>query len=201
MNYAWAKLPASRVDEVAKTLLGWTVTAYGVTVRLTEVEAYGGVGEDPPSHSYRGMTKRNAIMWGPAGFAYIYFTYGMHWCLNVTTGRIGEPSAVLLRAGEVVSGLDEARARRGQVSDRDLARGPARMAAALGLGKAEDGTPLLTGEGPIVLKPPRRPVDTALIRQGPRVGVSTGVDTQWRFWLDGEPTVSVYRPGKLRRRP
>lgn len=200
MNYAWAELPASRVDEVAKTLLGWTVTAHGVTVRLTEVEAYGGVGEDPPSHSYRGMTKRNAIMWGPAGFAYIYFTYGMHWCLNVTAGRIGEPSAVLMRAGEVISGIDEARARRSPASDRDLARGPARLAAALALSKAEDGTPLLTGDGPILLKPPQRPVDATLIRQGPRVGVSTGVSTEWRFWLDGDPTVSVYRPGKPRRR-
>jgi DNA-3-methyladenine glycosylase len=200
VTYPWTKLPAARVADVAKTLLGWTVAAHGVTVRLTEVEAYGGVGEDPPAHSYRGMTKRNAVMWGPAGFAYVYFTYGMHWCLNVTAGRIGEPSAVLLRAGEVVAGLDEARARRGSASDRDLARGPARLASALALDKSADGTPLLTGDGPVLLSPPETPADQALIRQGPRVGVSTGIDTEWRFWLDGEPTVSAYRRGTRRRR-
>lgn len=199
MNYPWAAAPASQIAETAKALLGWTVAAGGVTIRLTEVEAYGGVGEDPPSHAYRGMTKRNAVMFGPAGFAYVYFTYGMHWCLNVTAGRIGEAAAVLLRAGEVIAGLDEARARRPRVPDRELARGPARLAAALGLDRSADGTPLLTGDGPILLKPPAEPIDRSRMRCGPRVGVSTGARTEWRFWLDREPTVSSYRRHVSRR--
>ncbi len=198
--YAWTRWPSSRVADVARTLLGWTVTANGVTVRLTETEAYAGVGEDPASHSHRGMTKRNAVMFGPAGFAYVYFNYGMHWMLNVTTGRVGEASAVLLRAGEIVAGTDLARQRRPAATDRDLARGPARLAQALGLDKSADGTPLLTGEGPIRMRPSARTIDEGQIRSGPRVGVNVGVDTPWRFWLDGEPTVSTFRAGTRRRR-
>ncbi len=120
------------VLEVAPRLLGATLTHGGVTVRLTEVEAYDG-GNDPGSHAYRGETRRNAVMFGPAGRLYVYFTYGMHHCCNVVCGPEGTANAVLLRAGEVVDGLDEARARRGRSSDRDLARGPGRLCQALGI--------------------------------------------------------------------
>jgi DNA-3-methyladenine glycosylase len=132
-------------------------------------------------------------MFGPPGYAYVYFTYGMHWCLNVVCGPVGEASAVLLRAGAVVNGVDLARARRpGVRHDRDLARGPARLCAALAIDKAVYGTPLLGG-GPATLERPAAPVDAARVRSGPRVGVTGAHDVPWRFWLDGDPTVSTYR--------
>lgn len=201
VSYPWTSAPASQVAETAQTLLGWTVTAHGVTIRLTEVEAYGGPGLDPPSHSFRGMTPRNSVMFGPAGFAYVYFSYGMHWCLNVIAGRVGEASGILLRAGTVIDGLDIARQRRGSVPDRDLARGPARLTMAIDVDKEANGTPLLDGTGPIHLKPPIKAVDRSLIRHGPRVGVSTGTRTEWRFWIDGDPSVSAYRRHVPRARP
>jgi DNA-3-methyladenine glycosylase len=133
-------------------------------------------------------------MFGPAGYAYVYFTYGMHWCLNVVTGPTGVASAVLLRAGAVVGGVERARERRGAaVKDRDLARGPARLVAALGVDGAAYGTSVLDGTGPILLAPPPVPVDPARVRAGPRVGVTGAHDVEWRFWLDGEPSVSAYR--------
>jgi DNA-3-methyladenine glycosylase len=204
MDHGWDALSGTDVAAVARSLLGWRLGSGGVVVRLTEVEAYGGVGEDPPSHAYRGMTRRNAVMFGPAGVLYVYFTYGMHWCLNVVAGPDGAASAVLLRAGEVVEGAETARSRRAGAAgavpaDRDLARGPARLAAALGLDGTATGTPLLDGVGPAHLRPPVAPTDPALVRSGPRVGVSTGADTPWRFWLAGEATVSAYR--RQPRRP
>jgi DNA-3-methyladenine glycosylase len=137
--------------EAAPVLLGCIVTANGVTVRLVEVEAYAGVGEDPGSHAHRGRTARNDAMFGAAGTAYVYFTYGMHWCVNVVCGEVGVASAVLLRAGEVIEGRALARQRRCGAPDRDLARGPARLAQALGLDKAANGTDLLSGSGPALL--------------------------------------------------
>jgi DNA-3-methyladenine glycosylase len=170
-----------------------------VTIRLTEVEAYEGLGNDPASHAHRGRTNRNAVMFGPAGYAYVYFTYGMHWCLNVVTGPEGHASAVLLRAGAVVEGVEIARERRPRVQrDRDLARGPARLASCLALDRSVYGTSVLDGTGPILLGPPSEPVHPALVRCGPRVGVTGGHDTEWRFWLEGEPTVSEYRRHTLR---
>jgi DNA-3-methyladenine glycosylase len=186
-------LPA---PEAAEGMLGWLVTAGGVTVRLTEVEAYAGVGADPASHAHRGRTPRNGVMFGPPGHAYVYFVFGMHWCLNVVVEPAGQAAAVLLRAGEVVSGVDIARTRRGPVvADRDLARGPARLTRALGVDGSLTGTSLL--DGPIALSPGAGPVGPVL--SGPRVGVVGGADTPWRFWLAGDPTVSPYRPHAPRR--
>ncbi|WP_433207522.1 DNA-3-methyladenine glycosylase [Dactylosporangium sp. CS-047395] len=176
------------VDAAARALLGCRLTAGGVTVRVTEVEAYSGTGEDPASHAHRGRTARNAIMFGPAGYAYVYFTYGMHYCVNIVTGTEGTASAVLLRAGEVIDGLDVARERRPAARrDIDLARGPARLCSALAIGREFYGTYLLDG----FLAPPVGPVGE--ISAGPRVGVTGAHDIPWRFWLTGDPTVSEYR--------
>ena len=189
-----AELLAGHVVDAARGLLGCVVSANGVSLRLTEVEAYAGPGGDPASHAHRGRTRRNAVMFGPPGHAYVYFTYGMHWCLNVVTGPDGEASAVLLRAGEVIDGIDLARQRRGAATPiRDLARGPARLTQALGIDGLANGTSMLDGSGPLSLTPPQTPVDPARVRCGPRVGVVGGHDRPWRFWLDGELSVSAYR--------
>jgi DNA-3-methyladenine glycosylase len=192
--------PAARVDQTARRLLGWRISGHGVTVRITEVEAYGDVGTDQASHAHRGLTGRNAVMFGPAGFAYVYFTYGMHWCLNVVCGPVGQACAVLLRAGEVTAGVDLARSRRPAVrADAQLARGPARLATVLGAGKAADGTDMF-GDGPLRLRPPTRKPDPAAVRAGPRVGITVEVDRQWRFWLADSPSVSTFRAGSRRSR-
>ena len=185
--------------EVAPWLLGARLTSRsddgGVTVRITEVEAYLG-DVDPGSHAFRGRTARNATMFGPAGHLYVYFTYGMHYCANVVCGTEGWATGLLLRAGEIVEGVGTARRRRSRpASDLDLARGPARLAQALGLDRQFDGADLLAD--PFLLVLPDAPPPA--VEQGPRVGVS-GVggtaEYPWRFWLPGEPTVSRYRPGK-----
>jgi DNA-3-methyladenine glycosylase len=189
----------SPVAEVAPTLLGCLLRANGVAVRLTEVEAYAGE-SDPGSHAFRGRTPRTEVMFGPPGRAYVYFTYGMHWCMNVVCGPDGTASAVLLRAGEVVEGLELARERRPRSSDRDLARGPARLTRALALDGTYGGVDLLDPSSPLRLSA-GAPVDPSEVGVGPRVGVAgDGAATPWRFWLVGEPTVSVYRPAVPRRR-
>ncbi|MFG1711223.1 DNA-3-methyladenine glycosylase [Nonomuraea sp. M3C6] len=218
-----AALPRSFFDrpshEVAPELLGRVLVHGTVAVRLTEVEAYGGPGEDPAAHTYRGKTPRNAVMFGPPGHLYVYFTYGMHFCANLVCLPDGSGSAVLLRAGEVVAGLDEARSRRSRRSngkDRDLARGPARLAVALGLLREHNGldaigeaSPALPGDADRRLTGVPHgsaamlagsPADGATIRSGPRTGISTARETPWRFWIDGDPTVSPYRPHVPRRR-
>jgi DNA-3-methyladenine glycosylase len=195
---------ARRATEVAPDLLGWMISHTEpegtVTVRLSELEAYEGA-DDPGSHGYRGRTPRNEVMFSRPGRLYVYFTYGMHWCANLVCGSDGQASAVLLRAGEVVEGVELARTRRASArSDRDLARGPARLAAALGLSGADNGVDLLAGtESAIQLVAPTTPVNGA-VRRGPRVGLAQAADRQLRFWLDGDPTVSPYRAHTPRRR-
>ena len=191
--------------EVAPDLLGCVLehqTADGlVAVALTEVEAYAGE-VDPASHAYRGRTGRNAVMYGPPGHAYVYFTYGMHFCVNVVCLPEGIASAVLLRAGRVVAGEGLARHRRPVDGPaRDLARGPARLCQALGIDRALNGADLCDPASPLRLrKSAAHSAEETLIRTGPRVGVREGADVPWRFWLDGEPTVSVYRAHVPRRR-
>jgi len=195
-----ADLLAGPVEPAARGLLGARLTGNGVTVRLTEVEAYSGVGVDAASHAHRGRTPRNVVMFGPPGHAYVYFTYGMHWCINVVCGPVGEASAVLLRAASIVDGVELARSRRPATRrDAELARGPARLAQALGIDASAYGTSMLDGSGPMTLSPPAGPVDPSTIRSGPRVGVTGAHDMQWRFWLDGDPTVSTYRRHVPRR--
>jgi DNA-3-methyladenine glycosylase len=192
--------------EVAPDLLGCVLeheTADGlVAVGLTEVEAYAGR-SDPASHAYRGKTQRNAVMFGPPGHAYVYFTYGMHFCVNmVCLGEEGGASAVLLRAGAIVAGEELARARRGRdrLASRDLARGPARLCQALGIDRSLDGADACVAESPLRVRAGAgNPVRSGKIATGPRVGVSSAAEIPWRFWYEGDPTVSVYRPHVPRR--
>lgn len=191
-DYSWLRHPATEVDQAARELLGWRLTAGGVTVRLTEVEAYSGLGLDPASHAHRGRTNRNEVMFGPAGMLYVYQIYGMHFCANVVCGEDGVAAAVLLRAGEVVDGLETARSRRpAGGKDRDLAAGPAKLMQVLAVGRAANGSSVIDGTGPAVLSPPVG--DTGPVVAGPRVGVTAAHDVPWRFWIDGDPTVSAYR--------
>jgi DNA-3-methyladenine glycosylase len=220
-------LLAGPVLDVAPKLLGMvlrsTTDEGTVAVRLTEVEAYDGP-NDPGSHAYRGETPRNAVMFGPPGFLYVYFTYGMHYCMNVVVGPEGRPSAVQLRAGEIIEGLDLARARRGRPDtqkvvfnqaragvragpvvkrpngnpDRDLARGPARLCVALGIGRDGNGADLLAKDSPIQLLP--GPGFDGEPSTGPRVGLREAADWAWRFWIPGDPSVSPYRPHVPKRR-
>jgi DNA-3-methyladenine glycosylase len=166
-----------------------------VAVRIVEAEAYGGDPAGPwpdsASHSARGRTKRNAVMFGEPGVLYVYLSYGMHTCVNVTSGPDGVASAVLLRSGEVVAGHDVARARRRAArSDAELARGPGNFGSALGIALSDYGARLFDPSSAIRLELGAPETDTA---SGPRVGVSTAADRPWRFWLPGSPAVSAYR--------
>ncbi len=202
-----ARLLSGPAPQVAPKLLGSLLRARidGVEVccRLTEVEAYGGAGEDPGSHAYRGPTPRNASMFGAPGHWYVYFTYGMHWCLNLVCGPAGTAQAVLLRAGEVIEGGGHAVARRPGARPRELARGPARLTRALGVDGSIDGSAALDPGAAVslALPAPGQAPDPASIRTGPRVGVGGPASSwPWRFWLDGDPTVSTYRAHIPRRR-
>ncbi|MBV9025946.1 MAG: DNA-3-methyladenine glycosylase [Streptomycetaceae bacterium] len=195
------------VLEVAPDLLGRIFvrhTEHGpIELRLTEVEAYAGF-TDPGSHAYRGRTARNAVMFGPPGHVYVYFTYGMWHCLNLVCGPEGTAGAVLLRAGEIITGADLARKRR-TTSRRpaDLAQGPARLATALDVDRSLDGSDIFPPES--TASPFRllagTPVDPATIRNGPRTGVGgEGATHPWRFWIEHDPTVSSYRAHTPKKR-
>jgi DNA-3-methyladenine glycosylase len=196
--YSWLDAPVEAVAATARTLLGWRLSANGVTVRLTEVEAYSGLGVDPASHAHRGLTNRNAVMFGPPGFLYVYQIYGMHFCANVVCGPAGQAAAVLLRAGVVVDGLEPARQRRPAArGDHDLASGPAKLMRVLALDKSANGTSVVDGTGPATLTPGEKP---DAIAAGPRVGVTSAFEVPWRFWIPGDPTVSGYRRHTPRKR-
>jgi DNA-3-methyladenine glycosylase len=203
--------------EVAPRLLGCVLRRDSpegpVAAVITEVEAYSGL-TDPASHAYRGLTARNEVMFGPPGHAYVYFTYGMHFCVNLVCEPAGAVSAILLRAGRVVEGADLAAARRWPPPDgeagpgsgarrhpeRDLARGPARLCQALGIDKALNGADAVDPQSPLrVSAGPDGPVPATKVCAGPRIGISQAVDVPWRFWLDGDDHVSQYRTFTPRR--
>jgi DNA-3-methyladenine glycosylase len=200
--------------QVAPDLLGVVIehqTAAGlVAVQLTEVEAYAGA-SDPASHAYRGRTQRNAVMFGPVGHAYVYFTYGMYFCVNLVCQPEGHASAVLLRAGQVVDGVPLAAARRSRRSrsaavprERDLARGPALLCEALGIDRSQDGADVCAPGSPLRVLARPEPVPGVGISSGPRVGISRAADVAWRFWITGDPAVSAYRayaPRRARAKP
>jgi DNA-3-methyladenine glycosylase len=212
---------------VARALLGCILahqTEAGlVAAQIVEVEAYRGE-SDPASHAFRGKTARNAVMFGEPGHAYVYFTYGMHFCVNLVCQQPGEPAAVLLRAGRVVEGAGLAAARRGvawragvsrgaagsedavrgpgAAAERDLARGPARLCQALGIDRAQNGADVCDQAGAlrVLAAPGFRGLPDAAISTGPRVGVRLGAEDPWRFWVTGDPGVSVYRRYVPKRR-
>jgi DNA-3-methyladenine glycosylase len=186
------------VLDVAPDLLGRilvrTTPDGPIALRLTEVEAYDGQ-NDPGSHAYRGRTPRNAVMFGPPGHVYVYFTYGMWHCMNLVCGPEGRAGAVLLRAGEIIEGAELAR------NDKELAKGPARLATALDVDRAQDGVDACaSGETPLRILA-GTPVPSDQVRNGPRTGVSgEGAVHPWRFWVADDPTVSPYRAHVPRRR-
>jgi DNA-3-methyladenine glycosylase len=178
--------PDSVVDR-AQTLLGRTLHGHGVSVRITEVEAYGGI-HDPASHAYT-RTPRSEIMYGPPWRLYVYQTRH-HFCANIVTGPTESAAAVLIRAGEVIDGLELARRRRGTVPDIRLARGPGNLTQALAITLGDLGADVANGDG-VHLGPPVAQDFT--IASGPRVGVSKAAEVPWRFWIAGDPTVSAYK--------
>lgn len=183
-------------------LLGGTIessTVEGtVAARVVEVEAYRGR-DDPASHSYRGKTARNSVMWGAAGHLYVYFIYGMHYCANVVCLAEGEPGAVLLRAGEIIEGRELAGLRRPRARwDHELGAGPARLTAALGLDREHNGSDLTDPASPVRFFP-EAGIPTGQVSTGPRVGVTAAAATPWRFWLSSSRAVSAYRRGGKRR--
>ncbi|MGK2949691.1 MAG: DNA-3-methyladenine glycosylase [Acidimicrobiales bacterium] len=174
---------------VAPDLLGKVLVGEGLAARIVEVEAYCGA-EDPGSHAYRGMTKRNATMFGPAGRLYVYFTYGMHWCANAVCGDDGDGVAVLLRAAEPLDGLELMRPRRlAARTDRDLCRGPARLCQAFAITGDHDGADLVSGDRGVSLvddgtPPPEAPAASV------RIGLSAGQDLPWRWSVPGSRHLS-----------
>lgn len=186
--------------EAAQYVLGAVLRLPGIAVRIVEVEAYGGEADgpwpDPASHSFRGRTERNAVMFGEAGHLYVYRSYGMHFCMNVSYGPFGDAGGVLLRGGEIVEGESIVRERRpGCERARDLARGPGNLGAAVGVDLSDNGTDLLTPSSRIRLEREEEGSETSNERRvaGPRVGVSRAADRPWRLWLPDSGSVSAYR--------
>ncbi len=180
--------------EAAHRLLGATLTGRGVSATIVEVEAYGGVPDGPwpdaAAHSYRGATRRSAVMFGPPGRLYAYLSHGIHVCANVVCAADGIGAAVLLRAAAIETGLDVAQSRRGlPIRPRALARGPGNLCAAIGITMADNGIDLFDVSSPIRLDLN----DVVSAAAGPRVGVSQAADRPWRLWMPNRSEVSAYR--------
>ncbi|WP_051613585.1 DNA-3-methyladenine glycosylase [Rhodococcus sp. UNC23MFCrub1.1] len=184
---------ATPVD-AATRLLGASLTCAGVTLRIVEVEAYGGdpggPWPDPAAHSFRGPTQRNSVMFGPPGRLYVYLSYGMHLCANIVCGPDGTAGAVLIRAGEVVDGLAVARTRRPRAPEFGMARGPGNVGSVLALSLAHNGVRVFAESAEVSVT--LSDETTSPVQSGPRVGVSTAPDRPWRFWIPSV-AVSAYR--------
>lgn len=174
---------ARSVHEVAPDLIGVTLLVDGVGGPIVEVEAYDQ--EDPASHGFRGPTPRNAVMFGPPGFAYVYRSYGIHWCLNVVCDAPGRAEAVLIRALRPEHGVETMRARRGLEAERALCSGPGKLCQALGVTGEHDGTALDSPPFELLAR-----VETPHIATGPRIGISRAADQPWRYALAGSPFLS-----------
>jgi DNA-3-methyladenine glycosylase len=181
---------ARSVHEVAPDLIGATLLVDGVGGPIVEVEAYDRT--DPASHGYRGRTVRNAVMFGPPGHAYVYRSYGLHWCLNLVCEEEGTPSAVLVRALEPAHGIEHMRARRGLSEPRLLCAGPGRLCEALAVTREHDG--LALDRAPFRVEPRQNEPEVAT---APRIGISRAVDLPWRYVLAGSRYLS--RPVSARR--
>ena len=175
------------VHEVAPELIGATLLVDGVGGTVVEVEAYHPT--DAASHSYRGPTARNAVMFGPPGRAYVYRSYGIHWCLNLVCEDEGSAAAVLIRALEPTAGVDRMRERRGLENLRLLCSGPGRLCQALGVTGAHDG--LALDAPPFELRARPAPVE---VIAGTRIGITRAVELPWRYVLAGSPYVSRASP-------
>jgi DNA-3-methyladenine glycosylase len=178
---------ARSVHEVAPELIGATLLVHGVGGVIVEAEAYDQ--EDPASHGYRGRTERNASMFGPPGYAYVYRSYGIHWCLNLVCEEDGRASAVLVRALEPTDGLEAMRTRRGLDDARLLCSGPGRLCQALGITREHDGLPL--DRAPFELRAGAHDTDVGV---GPRIGITHAADRPWRYVLAGSRYVSRALP-------
>ncbi|HZP18922.1 MAG TPA: DNA-3-methyladenine glycosylase [Bauldia sp.] len=171
------------VHEVAPALIGTTMLVDGVGGVIVEVEAYHHT--DPAAHSYGGRTERNAVMFGPPGFAYVYRSYGIHWCVNFVCEAEGSASAVLIRALQPTVGLATMRGRRGVEDDRQLCSGPGKLCEALGITAAMNGMAL--DRAPFALSTAG---EKPTVATGKRIGISKGVDEPWRYGLKGSPYLS-----------
>jgi DNA-3-methyladenine glycosylase len=174
---------ARSVHEVAPDLIGVTLLVDGVGGPIVEVEAYDQ--EDPASHGYRGPTPRNSVMFGPAGFVYVYRSYGVHWCLNFVCGPPGRAEAVLIRALQPEHGLAAMRARRGVEADRALCSGPGKLCQALAITREHDGLPLDALPFELLARGTTPPVAV-----GPRIGITKAAELPWRYGLEGSPFLS-----------
>ena len=174
---------ARSVHDLAPELIGCTLLVDGVGGRIVEVEAYDH--EDPASHGYRGLTARNRSMFGPPGHAYVYRSYGIHWCLNLVCGKEGVPEAALVRSLEPTHGVDRMRERRRLDEPRLLCAGPGRLCQALGITGEEDGLPL--DEPPFEIRPPE--VGAEIVR-GPRIGITRAAELPWRYGEAGSRFLS-----------
>ena len=170
-------------EVVARALIGATLLVDGVGGVIVETEAYDQ--SDPASHTHRGPTARNAVMFGPSGHAYVYRSYGLHWCLNFTCRALGHGAGVLIRALEPLAGIEQMQARRGLADPRLLCAGPGRLGQALGITMAHYG--LALDRPPFFVAAPDGPVDVVT---GPRIGISKAVDAAWRFGLAGSRFLS-----------
>ena len=182
-----AEFFARSVHEVAPALIGATLLVDGVGGRIVEVEAYDQ--EDPASHGYRGRTERNASMFGPPGHAYVYRSYGIHWCLNFVCEKEGVANAVLVRALEPTRGLEAMRERRGLDDPRLLSSGPGRLCQALGVTREHDG--LALDRPPFELVAGDRPVEVV---SGPRIGITRAAELPWRYAEAGSRFLSRALP-------
>ncbi len=183
MNRLQRDFFARSVHEVAPDLIGVTLLVDGVGGRIVEVEAYDQ--EDPASHGFRGETARNRAMFGPPGHAYVYRSYGIHWCLNLVCDDPGRAEAVLVRALEPTHGLDAMRARRGLEAERMLCSGPGKLCESLGVTREHDGLPLDEPPFELLARDGRPEIAT-----GPRIGITQAADLSWRYGLAGSPYLS-----------
>jgi DNA-3-methyladenine glycosylase len=179
------------VLEVAPELIGATLLVNGVGGRIVEVEAYHHT--DPAAHSYRGPTERNAVMFGPPGYAYVYRSYGIHWCLNFVCEQEGSASAVLIRALEPVVGIAAMQRRRGMADERTLCSGPGKLCEALGVTGRQNGLPL--DRAPFELRARQATPEIAV---GPRIGITKAIEHPWRYGLKGSRFLS--RPFPVSRK-